>query len=189
MLRPQDLLVTLKIFVLSSEIEGEAFGNSDEQGDSPRADWSYRSLGRELDISVSEISAAIQRSELSGLVIRLPGTNRPAASLPAVREFVIHGARYVYPAEKGEPVRGIATAHAAPVFRAEIAAGDALVPVWPYPKGGDYGFSVSPLYRSVPFAAARDEALYDLLALIDVLRLGRARERKIAAQMLKTRLQ
>ena len=34
--------------------------------------------------------------------------------------------------------------------------------------------AVQPLYRSVPQAARRDPALYDLLALVDALRIGQA---------------
>ena len=42
------------------------------------------------------------------------------------------------------------------------------------------GASVQPLYGSVPGAARRDAALYDLLALVDALRIGRARELNLA---------
>jgi hypothetical protein len=40
----------------------------------------------------------------------------------------------------------------------------------------------------VPHSARRDSALYDLLCLVDVLRLGRARERAIAEEELSQRL-
>jgi hypothetical protein len=44
------------------------------------------------------------------------------------------------------------------------------------------------LYRTVPFAASRDRALYELLAIADALRDGRARERTIAEKELRERL-
>lgn len=50
------------------------------------------------------------------------------------------------------------------------------------------GVAVKPLYPSVPHAARRDAALYDLLALVDALRLGRARERAMAEKELGPRL-
>jgi len=47
------------------------------------------------------------------------------------------------------------------------------------------------LYRSVPKAIVEqpDQAFYDLLALVDILRHGRARERKIAADLLRKKLE
>jgi hypothetical protein len=47
---------------------------------------------------------------------------------------------------------------------------------------------VKPLYASAVKAAREDGGLYDLLALVDALRLGRARERKFAEEELVTRL-
>jgi hypothetical protein len=40
----------------------------------------------------------------------------------------------------------------------------------------------------VPGAARRDPALYDLLALVDALRFGRARERSLAEKEIAHRL-
>jgi len=45
-----------------------------------------------------------------------------------------------------------------------------------------------PLYPSVPEAANKDEKLYELLALADALRVGRAREKELAIVELKKRL-
>ena len=40
----------------------------------------------------------------------------------------------------------------------------------------------------VPKAVLNDPDLYELLALVDVMRIGRARERRLAEQHLKRRL-
>ena len=61
-------------------------------------------------------------------------------------------------------------------------------PVWPYPTGSQRGTSFEPLYKQAPKAALRDSGLYELLALVDALRDGRARERKLAEEMLVSRL-
>jgi hypothetical protein len=45
-----------------------------------------------------------------------------------------------------------------------------------------------PLYRSAPDAALRDPALYEWLALVDALRSGKARERRMAGEELARRL-
>jgi hypothetical protein len=79
------------------------------------------------------------------------------------------------------------TAHAAPPLSAQISSED-LPPVWPDPKGTVRGLALKPLYRTVPKAAKSDPKLYELLALVDALRMGRARERKLAEEGLKHRL-
>jgi hypothetical protein len=61
-------------------------------------------------------------------------------------------------------------------------------PVWPDPEGSTRGVAFEPLYPTVPQAARRDPALYELLALVDAVRDGRARERKIAEKELVKRL-
>ena len=50
------------------------------------------------------------------------------------------------------------------------------------------GQGVTVVARRVPEAAKRDSYLYELLALIDAIRDGRARERKLAEKELVTRL-
>jgi hypothetical protein len=47
------------------------------------------------------------------------------------------------------------------------------------------GLGWSPLHPSVPFAAMQDAKLYELLALFDALRVGKARERGMALDRLQ----
>lgn len=63
-----------------------------------------------------------------------------------------------------------------------------LLPVWPYPDGSVRGIAFSPLYKNVSQAALRDQKLYELLALVDAIREGRAREREIAIRELTARI-
>jgi hypothetical protein len=107
--------------------------------------------------------------------------------LKAVEEFLIHGVKYAFPVQRGEATRGMATAHAAPPLKAQIAEGD-LPPVWPAAEGDVRGVTLEPLHRAVPKAARKDPALYELLALIDALRDGRVRERRLAEKELGARL-
>ena len=69
-----------------------------------------------------------------------------------------------------------------------IQADGELPPVWPDPEGTVRGEELRPLYRSAPAAARRDPALYELLALVDAVRAGRPRERKLAVAELEARL-
>jgi hypothetical protein len=83
--------------------------------------------------------------------------------------------------------RGLPTAYGAPPLEQEIA-GDDLPPVWPDARGTVRGESLEPLHPSVPRASRKDAQLYELLALVDAVRIGRARERKLAEQHLIKRL-
>ena len=67
-----------------------------------------------------------------------------------------------------------------------IMSGDKLV--WPYPKGEERGQSVEPLYPTVVESAQQNPKLYELLALVDALRVGRVRERELAAIELEKRV-
>jgi hypothetical protein len=60
--------------------------------------------------------------------------------------------------------------------------------VWPCEFGTARGQSLKPLYVSVPSAVKNDSKLYELLALIDAIRAGRAREKEIAISELKKHL-
>ena len=50
------------------------------------------------------------------------------------------------------------------------------------------GYEFSSLYKTVPKAALKDNRFYELLAIVDTIRDGRAREREIAIKELKLRL-
>jgi hypothetical protein len=103
-------------------------------------------------------------------------------------EFLLHGIQYVFVPERGELTRGMPTAHAAPVMLDKVVADGEPPPVWPYPEGEVRGIGFSPLHKSAPVAAKQDAAFYDLLALVDVVRAGRARERATAGRELQKRL-
>ena len=128
----------------------------------------------------------MQRAVASGL-LHGPGLeNRP--NLSALEEFLLHGVKYVFPAERGELTRGVPTSYAAQPLRRIIAPGDEPPPVWPYAAGPERGTAFEPLYKMAPKVALRDPVLYEYLALVDALRDGRARERKFAEEMIVARL-
>jgi hypothetical protein len=162
MLKPQDVVVLLKIIFLGKE------------------PWSYSTLAKAVGTSASEAHAAVQRATKSGLF--QPQTRR--VNLQAMEEFVLHGLRYAFPAERGPLTRGMPTAHSAPPLSGELRANGEPPFVWPDPLGEVRGEAIEPLYKSVPKAARNDERLYHGLALIDAIRAGRARERKLAGEHL-----
>jgi hypothetical protein len=167
-LKPQDVVVLMKLI---------SYG-----GRRP----SMATMAVDLSISPSEVHAALQRLVDSRLVSIGAQGHRPL--LPAVEEFLVHGLKYAFPAKRGEMTRGVLTSHAAEPLRGQIARNADPPPVWPHPEGTQRGVSLEPLYKTVPAAALRDPALHEMLALVDALRDGRARERKLAEKELTERI-
>ena len=99
-------------------------------------------------------------------------------------EFALHGAKYTFVADKMPSTIGVPTSHSAPAFAGVFAPGSEDF-VWPHPNGTVRGVGVEPLHPSVPFAAMQDAKLYEMLALFDALRVGRARERGMALERLQ----
>ena len=99
-------------------------------------------------------------------------------------EFALHGAKYAFPAVKLPLVAGVPTSHSAPAFAGVFAPGSTDF-VWPHPNGTVRGVGIEPLHPAVPFAAMQDAKLYELLALFDALRIGKARERGMALERLQ----
>lgn len=167
-LKPQDLAVALKLVVLKD-------------------DWlPYAKLGEVLCLSRFEAHAAVQRLLAAGLLAEVDAVPRVIKS--ALREFVVHGARYAYPAVAGGITVGMPTAYGMAPLRDDLSVSDDQVPVWPYGEGTHRGIAILPLYEKLPMAAERDFAFHELLALFDALRMGRARERALAGTYLEERI-
>jgi len=164
-LKPQDLFVLL---ALLSRGDGAV---------------NYADLAVQTGLAVSAVHAALKRAAASRLVVF--NDRKPQILKPQLLEFVLHGAKYVFPPLWGSITRGVATAYAAAPLNSVIAPSSDPVPVWPHAKGSVRGLSLAPLYPSVPDAAMRDEKLYALLALFDALRSGQARERNAARGLLE----
>lgn len=169
-LKPQDLAVLFKLVLLRT---------------SPR--MPYALLAKSLLLSQFEAHAAVQRLMAARLVVELEGELRPIMS--AVKSFVLHGAAYCYPVLRGGVTIGFPTAYAVSPLKERVLFADEMPPVWPHPQGKVRGTAVMPLYEKLPLAAEQDAALYELLALFDALRMGQARERELASQLLEERLQ
>ena len=149
---------------------------------------SVRALAETTGLSKSEVSNVLARLADSGLGRQRSG-ERFSVNYRALNEFLVHGIRYVFPARMKELTRGIVTGLTAPVFSEPILHAPAdHVPVWPDPKGDVSGAAVEPLYRTVPTAVKQDLLLYELLALVDSIRIGLPRERNLAIALLSDRL-
>lgn len=140
-------------------------------------------LGMQEPIGIYRVTRKrVRRSALPDS--EAPADNAVRTHAHNLAEFALHGAKYAFPAIKLPLVVGVPTSHSAPAFAGVFAPGSTDF-VWPHPNGSVRGVGVEPLHPSVPFAAMQDAKLYEMLALFDALRVGKARERGMALERLQ----
>jgi hypothetical protein len=164
-MRPQDIVILLKIISLKS------------------TPWRTTDLAAQLFMSQSEISQALNRSWFAGLL----DETKKRVHKRSFLEFLVHGMKYVYPQKPGAIVRGIPTAHSAAPLSELVQSNDDVY-VWSDEDGTSRGEKIEPLYPTVPKAAKADHAFYELMSLVDAIRVGRAREHGIAVKELERRV-
>jgi hypothetical protein len=163
-MRPQDILVLLKIISLNDP------------------EFRLVDLSESIGISLSEISESISRSVFAHLIA--PDKKTPMRK--AIYEFLLHGLPYVFPAQPGALAIGMPTAYSAAPLSGWFGAEDPVV--WADPKGDVKGQEIPSFHPKQSYAARLDNNLYELLALTDALRIGKAREKGIAQAELKKRI-
>lgn len=164
-MKSQDVLVALSLFSHPSRC-------------------TYAERAAHLGMSASEVHSATSRLEEARL---LDPDTLTVRREPFLR-FLVHGVPYAFAVAAKELTRGMPTAWAGPVLAARMSESGEMPPVWPDPEGSIQGQAIKPLYRSVPEVARKDRELYELLSLVDAIRIGRARERKMAEDELNARL-
>lgn len=140
----------------------------------------YASVANALGVSVSTAHKGADRLAQAGL---LQAFER-RVNRKALLEFIEHGVRYAFPTTIGERRRrGVPTAHAGPDLAAQIVADEPLV--WPDDSSNVIGKTIEPLYNKAPALRGRCPDVYAMLADVDAVRVGRARERVLAMQALR----
>ncbi len=163
-LKPQDIVILLKL--LDSRAR-------------KKKNWQ---VAQELGVSPAEYANALSRVKFNRMIwlsTRMP--NRKA-----LKELLFFGVPYIFGAAPGHLTRGIPTAHSAEPLASKILSDEFYV--WPSEEGKVRGAAIQPLYKSVPEAIARDEKLYELLSLVDAIRVGRSREILLARVHLEKRI-
>lgn len=160
-MRPQDVVVLLKVLLLEGTF------------------WQSKDLAQALFLSPTEISFSLKRSQYA----RLLEEKARQVARRTFLEFLLYGLPVVFPTQLGAQVRGLPTAHSAAPLREQLVAEPLYV--WPDAESDYWGCAIEPLYPRVPQTAKADAHLYELLALVDALRVGRPRERKLAGDLLK----
>ncbi len=164
-MRPHDIAILLKI-----ACKGEQA-------------WFMKDLAYELGISASEISESINRSVIAGLI----SNDKRSLNKLSLLDFLRYGLRHVYPQRPGSLVRGIPTAHSAPPLNEVILSEEHFV--WQSANGNMRGQAIEPLHSNTPEACQKDEKYYEVMALLDAIRVGKAREQKLAFDMLTQRIE
>ncbi|OAI58007.1 hypothetical protein AYO49_01490 [Verrucomicrobiaceae bacterium SCGC AG-212-N21] len=176
MLKPQDILVALKLVALGTE------------------KWTYASLAKSLGLSVSETHAAVKRGLESRLLAKLDHlgrkAERPLPNLAHLERLIVHGLPYWMPVPRGprKICMGMPTADGvSPLDDEFFRPTDYLPPVWPVRSGKVKGWALAPIHPKCVPASQRDAGLYELLTLVDGLRAGKARVRQAAERILLER--
>lgn len=165
MIKPQDVALLIKILARKSV-----------------DDWRQVDLAIELGLSQGEVAKALARLNKAGLVVE-KRVNRSAAL-----EFIIHAVKYVFPVELGSLAVGVPTATSAPAHKTSVVQSGDDIFVWPSLKGKVRGQVIKPFYPKLAEAAIKDEEFYNMMSAIEILRIGRARERKAAEQFLERKI-
>jgi DNA-binding transcriptional ArsR family regulator len=160
-----DLLVLLKLAAHQDEVS------------------SVRRIGDDLGLSKSSVSNSIRRLRELDLVKDTDERERRINKL-AVRGFLEHAVRWCSPAKVGDFELGLPTAHSAEPLANKLSGDDDPL-VLPLRHGPFRGRAVSPIHPNAPRAAQADPKLLRLLAIVDAFRVGRARDRQVAAEELR----
>lgn len=164
-MRPQDIVVLLKIISINSD------------------DWRNIDIASAIGISPSEVSEALNRCKIAKLI----DSKKRRVNINSFTEFLVFGLKYVFPTEPGAIVKGIPTAHSASPIKEHISSGSDVY-VWSSAKGTHRGQAIEPLYKTLPQIVQEDKFFYELLTIVDTIRVGRVRETQIAIDELNKRL-
>lgn len=148
------------------------------------AGWTVRSLAYELGYDRAGVARSINRLVESGL--HEAGRSRPP--VPQSAEFLTHAVKYVFPGRLAGPARGIAAAWGVEPLSSAVVVSEPAPPVWPHPRGDLRGLGLAPVHPLAVDASEKDPELRSLLSLVDALRIGDARVRRVAGEMLVAQL-
>lgn len=141
----------------------------------------YEPLAIALATSTSAVHRSVARLQHAGIC----GPGSRTVMEPALHEFLVHGARYAFPAMRGPERVGMPTAGAHPELAAMFGEGDAMRNlVWPLESGTVRGETLVPLFNGLTKVATRDARLHKMLACVDGIRVGTPRQRTAVADYL-----
>jgi hypothetical protein len=161
-LQPQDIVVAV---YLAAEDEA----------------WTFQHLSKVMGISPSQVHLAWGRLQNSELVD--PEFKRPFRK--NLLEFLCHGVKYCFPVVQRGIGSGIVTGLSHPRLKKAIKASTDIKYVWEVPNVKATGVIVEPIHKSVVNVARASAKSYEIFAVLDSIRLGKARERETATDIMR----
>jgi hypothetical protein len=161
-MRPQDIVVLLKLISLKDN------------------EWKNIDLAYSLKISTSEIAESLNRSMIAGL---LDSSKKKSSPKIFKRVFNIRIEICIPSPTWNNGERNCNSTFSATNKPRNYFGNEHYV--WPYHLGDTRGQAIEPLYKTVPEIVRNDSSLYKLLVIVDIFRIGRARELKIAIKELE----
>ena len=163
-IKPQDVAILVKLLSIKKEA------------------WRQIDIATDLELSQGEVAKALARLKRAGLV-HDKRVNRTAAL-----EFILHAVKYIFPAEIGALAVGVPTAFSSPMHERMVVQRGEDSYVWPSIHGSIRGQLIKPFCPHLAAAALKDSDFYGLMSAIEILRVGRSRERNLAAQYLEKKI-
>lgn len=186
-LKPQDVLLTLKLTTLPSrqilKTENDTsplvFKTNDESS------WSFSEIGNSLGLSKGEAHGSFRRALAAGFI----SIEKNDATVDRKRflEFLIYGLASAFYPVRGGVGRGLPTAFwASPLDKRRRPTASTIPLVWAVPEkpGLLTGETLAPLYPTVPAIAERSVRMYQLLVLVDAVRVSSGKDLEVAVGIL-----
>lgn len=173
-LRPKDVIVACKLFSYEDH--------------PPKEGWTFASLAADLGIAASEVHGSVERCRQAQLLVAV--RSREIVSKRHFHELLSIAAPRIFFATRGSITQGMPTGvYARPLESSmgEIRR-DALPVVWIGSEGDIRGEGIAPIHPSAPEVARKDPLVYELLALVDVVRVGDTQSRNRAIALLERKI-
>lgn len=162
-LKSHDIAIAIKILLMKKE------------------DWRQVDISYELGLSQSEIAKSLKRLNFAGIEL-----NR-RINKTALLDLILHGVKYIYPTKPGALGLGLPTSISAPAHKKAVV-NDTEVFVWPSANGEIRGQIIDPFYKNIADAAIKDADFYDIMSAIDILRIGKSREKSYAEKFIEKKI-
>lgn len=144
----------------------------------------YSAMAERLGISKSTAHGSVQRLIKNRLVHRSARAMGTVAQGPAL-DFLSYGVPYAFAPNIVPVARGVVTGLRALDGGGMNSFAGASALVWPSKLDDQMGVGIEPLVPAAPDIVHRDPPLYRMLAIVDALRVGDAREREVAREALQ----
>lgn len=140
-----------------------------------------RALAETLRVDHTLVHRSLRRTEAAGLY----AADSKTVNRANFEDLATHAARFIAPARLGGLTRGVPAAWGAePIASVIRQPSQEPPPVWPDAHGEVRGQALQPLHDAAVQASRESTALAHLLSILDSLRVGDVRVRKVATDAL-----